>query len=243
VPRLTYLKYLQPNTVNGTMSPMTRFLSLGVVPALLVVNLACAVGCADRVTGSGVVKSEQREVSGFSDVKLRGSGELTIAVDPDGSESLVVEADDNLLPLLTSEVKDGALILGVRDNTNIHTTRPIRYRVTAKELNAIRSAGSGSIRASGIAAKKFSAEISGSGAMDLSGSADDAEFTISGSGSYEAAHLRAKTARVKISGSGDATVNASEQLEANIAGSGSVRYAGDPKVEKRIAGSGSVARR
>ena len=225
------------------MSPMTRALPLAALPALLVVNLACAVGCAERVTGSGVIKSEQRQVAGFNEVKLRGSGELTITVDPDGPESLVVEADDNLLPLLTSEVRGDELVLGIRNNTNIHATRPIRYRVTAKELNAIGSAGSGSIRASGIAAKRFHADISGSGGMDLSGSADEAEFTISGSGSYDAAHLRTRAARVRISGSGDATVNASEQLEANIAGSGSVRYAGNPKVEQHIAGSGSVARR
>ena len=54
---------------------MTRAFSLVVIPALLVINLACAVGCADRVTGSGVIKSEPREVAGFKEVRLRGSGD------------------------------------------------------------------------------------------------------------------------------------------------------------------------
>ena len=221
---------------------MTRAFPTLALCSLLVLN-SCAAGCADRVRGSGVVKAEPREVAGFSEVRVEGSGDVTIAVDPAGVESLLVEAEDNLLPLLKSEVRDGVLVLGVERDANISATRPIRYRLTAKELNGAAVVGSGSVRASGINARDFDAAISGSGDMDLSGTADNIELTISGSGSYEAAHLRSKTARVKISGSGDATVNASEQLDAQISGSGSVRYSGDPKVEKHIAGSGSVARK
>jgi hypothetical protein len=235
------MKYLPPVRDDGTMSPMTR-VTAALLCAFLLLN-GCATGCADRVRGSGVVKVEPRDVAGFSEVKVRGSGDVTIAVDSSGTESLTVEAEDNLLPLLTSDVEDGVLVLGVREGANVSATRPIRYRLTARELNGVSVSGSGSVRASGINAAKFVASISGSGGMDLSGAADEMRLTISGSGSYDAAHLRAKSARVKISGSGDANVNASESLEAHISGSGSVRYGGNPKVEKHIAGSGSVARK
>ena len=126
---------------------------------------------------------------------------------------------------------------------NIRPTRPVRYHVTVKDLNGVGISGSGSIRAVGIDADGFTAEISGSGSADLSGRADDVALSISGSGSYDASKLRCRNVKVAISGSGDATVNATERVRADISGSGSVYYSGTPSVEQHVSGSGTVARR
>ena len=82
--------------------------------------------------GTGSVRTESREVRGFSSVQLTGSGEATIQ--QTGAESLAIEAEENLLPLLTSEVSNGVLTLGTKPGASINPTRPIIYRVTLRAL-------------------------------------------------------------------------------------------------------------
>jgi hypothetical protein len=186
------------------------------------------------------VQTEPREAAGFHEIWLSGSGD--VRVEQTGTESVSVEAEDNLLRLLETRVQDGRLTLGTKPNVNISPTRPIRYHVTVKQLAAIGIAGSGKFRVEGVDARRFSAEIAGSGSAVLSGKADDVKLSISGSGAYDTAALACTTASVDISGSGSATVNASDRVTANVSGSGSVRYLGNPAVEEHVAGSGSIAR-
>jgi hypothetical protein len=209
---------------------------------VVVSGCACngAVG-GPAVRGSGNTATETRDVTGFTDVRVAGNGE--ILVEQTGTDSLAIEAEDNILPELEATVVDGVLTLGTRRGVSIRPTRPIRYHVTVKQLTGVGIAGSGSIRATGVDTDKLRADISGSGSARLDGRADEVGLNVAGSGSYDASKLSAKTVRVTISGSGSATVNATEQLEANISGSGSVHYAGNPTVQKHVSGSGTVARR
>ena len=209
------------------------------IPVVFAWVAACGCAGTPAVRGSGVVRSEQRDVAGFDQISLSGSGE--VRVEQTGVESLTVEAEENLLPLLETRVDDGRLTLGSKPNVNISPTRPIRYHVTVKSLTAVGVSGSGSYRVEGIDTPRLRADISGSGSATLAGRADDVRLTISGSGNYDAAQLASKTASVEISGSGSATVNASERVEAHVSGSGSVRYLGSPSVEKHVSGSGSIA--
>jgi hypothetical protein len=227
--------------VSPAMNTLFRVLFVGLLVTAGVVTGCNSIGGPPVVRGSGVVVSETRDVAGFSDVRVDGSGDVII--EQTGTESLTVVADDNILPLLKTRVVDGVLHLGPARNVNIHTSKPVRYHVTTKQLNGVGVSGSGSIRATGIDADQFSADISGSGSANLSGRADSATLSVSGSGSYEAGNLRSKTVKVSISGSGDAVVDASDRLDAAISGSGSVRYSGSPSVNQRVSGSGSIARR
>jgi hypothetical protein len=212
--------------------------------ALLPVVVAWIAGCesvsSPAVRGSGTVQTEPREAAGFSEVWLAGSGDVDVR--QTGEESVTVEAEDNILPHLEARVQDGRLTLGTKRDVSIRPTRPIRYHVTVKELTAIGVAGSGKFRVEGVDARRFSAEIAGSGSAVLSGKADDVKLSVSGSGAYDAADLASRTVTVDISGSGSATVNATDHVTANVSGSGSIRYLGNPTIEKHVAGSGSIAR-
>src|SRR5215212_8679511 len=79
-------------------------------------SLALVAGCGG-VRGSGVMASETRSVSGFSEVALSGTGDVRIA--QSGQESLTIEAEDNLLPLLETFVEDGRLTLRTRPGVDI----------------------------------------------------------------------------------------------------------------------------
>ncbi|MDQ4143260.1 MAG: DUF2807 domain-containing protein [Actinomycetota bacterium] len=192
------------------------------------------------VVGSGRVINEAREVSDFDRVVLRGSGRLLI--EQTGTESLSVEAEDNILPLVTSEVSGRVLELGLRPGSRIRSARPIVYRLTMKDLHGIEVSGSGDVSASAVSTDRLAVRGSGSSDMTFDGRADRLEVEISGSGTYNGERLESREATVDISGSGDATVAVSDRLQAAVSGSGNVTYLGEPVVTRRISGSGSIRR-
>jgi hypothetical protein len=202
---------------------------------------ACSSGIfGPAVTGSGHVTSESRQVAGFDRVDLAGSGELTIA--QGATESLTVEADDNILPVLTSEVSGRTLALGTKDGTNIRPSRPVRYTVTMQTVHGIGVSGSGSAKASGVSTDTLALDVSGSGSVGVSGSAARETIDISGSGRVHGTSLAARTAQVSVSGSGECDLNAADSLSVDISGSGTVRYTGSPSIRQQVSGSGSISK-
>lgn len=212
--------------------------------------------------GSGNVVAEEREVGGFHAIALGGIG--TVVVTQGTTESLVVEAEDNLLPVLKSIVRDGCLELGIESGpfSSIQPTQPIRFIVGVHDLDLVRLAGAGSVEAArlatdrlelhvsgsgqiaiaNLAADAVQAAISGSGRIRLGGETEAQDLTISGSGDYAAAGLASRTARIGVSGSGRARVRVADELDVRISGSGTIEYAGDPQVHQIISGSGRLRR-
>ena len=202
---------------------------------------ACIVVSSDMARGSGRVVSEARDVRDFTAVALEGTGKLMI--EQTGAESLTIEAEDNILPLLTSDVSGGTLRLGTRSNTFVAPTKPIVYRLTVKNLEDIGVSGSDDVIAPNLTASTLTIGISGSGDVTIGGTTDRQDITVSGSGTYSAEDLESKTANVQVSGSGDVILRVSEALDASVSGSGSIAYIGDPTVTQQISGSGEITKR
>lgn len=191
------------------------------------------------INGAGPVTSESRGVSGFDEVELRGVGNLSIRQTE--SESLTVEAEEDILPKIRTEVENDRLIIGPKPNTSIQTTEPINYALTVKDLHALKVSGSGDVEAEDIATDKLGINISGSGAVEASGRVDSQEVDISGSGVYRAENLESKEAKIDVEGAGSALMNVSEALDAKVSSAGSVEYIGNPTVEKDVSGAGRVS--
>jgi hypothetical protein len=244
------------------------------VAVIAVWNLACGVSfssCstsagrevnfgfpANRATlGSGRVATEVREASGFSAIDLRGIGKVIVSIGD--HEAVTVEAEDNLLPLMSTTVRDGVLVLDFKSGT-FCTTEPVVYRVTARQLSALNVSGVGTIEASGLSAPHLRTMVTGPGSLRLERLAvDELESTLSGvgsllasgtatrlilkdkgPGSFHGSNLAVNDARVTLDGVGSAEVRVSDTLKADVSGTGSVRYLGDPHVESKITGFGKV---
>ena len=197
------------------------------------------LGCATE-SGSGNEANATRSVSGFSEVTLNGTGNLTI--EQTGSESLAIEAEDNVLPHIQTDVRNNRLTIET-DHTTPTPTSPINYELTVKDLSVLELRGAGSIDASGVSADSLEVSSSGAGDVRVAGEADSQEVSISGAGSYQAQDLATKRATVDLSGAGEAIVNVSDDLDVAISGFGSVEYIGNPTVSQDITGAGEVRRR
>jgi len=206
--------------------------------ALCVLVAGC--GSTERVKGSGNVISENRTVIEYDSIALNGTGHLE--VDQNGTESLSISADDNLLPLLVSEVKGNQLVLSVKSGYNLNPSKPIVFKVGAKNLKGISCAGDTTAVLKGLHTEELKLEIAGSGDISAEGAADRQDISIAGSGKYLGGGLKSKEAKINIAGSGDAVLAVSDLLEISIAGSGSIKYFGDPKVKQNVVGSGSITK-
>src|SRR5262245_28969601 len=121
--------------LEGTVGAFLRGLAFGAILVGVLTLVAACQGLGGVVNGSGQVRTESRTVQNFKAVELSGIG--TLVITQGNTEALTIEAEDNILPVLTSDVRAGQLTLGTRNNTHIRPTKPIRYTLTVKDLNAI----------------------------------------------------------------------------------------------------------
>ncbi|MHB8637222.1 MAG: head GIN domain-containing protein [Fimbriimonadaceae bacterium] len=172
---------------------------------------------------------------------VQANGPINVKVVGGEVDSLTFHARPNVLPLLTAEVKDGVLTIGIND-TGMDDIGEITATIVCPEIDGVTLNGSGNIEVNGVKSPTFEGMINGSGNLTANGAADSASFSIAGSGDIEASELHATTTKVNIAGSGNANVNASKKLDASVAGSGDVRYSGKPTdVHQNVVGSGSVS--
>jgi hypothetical protein len=198
-------------------------------------------GDGPTINGSGTLKTEVRPVDKFTTIRLSGVGG-NLVIERTGAESLTVTADDNLVDLFTSEVRDGTLYLSVAKGKSLSGKQPI-YKISVGDLRELDVRGSGTVDATKLEGDTLSIAISGSGTANVAGRTDDLTVAISGSGSFNGAELKAKRAKVVVSGSGELTVSASDELDAKVSGSGSIRYIGSPKLTSNVSGSGSIRKK
>ena len=218
-----------------------------------------ASGGGPRVDGSGKLIDEPRTLAPFSRIRIDDS--LDVQAKPGSSQSVVVQADDNLAPLVLTTVEGETLVLRFKPGVSIRSAGSVRVQVQFTELKGVELrgsgdlaidglqgesldlglSGSGDVRLRGADVGKLSANLAGSGNVALQGRCKDFSLSIAGSGDVRAGELQCKSAQVSIAGSGDARVHASESLAVQIAGSGDVSYSGNPpKVTSRVAGSGEL---
>jgi hypothetical protein len=165
-----------------------------------------------------------------------------LVIDQTGAESLTLEGDDNVLALVTTQVRDGALKIDFKSNTLVNPTR-LKFTLSVKSLNAITLSGAGSITANNLSAEALAITSSGAGKITTAGKTIDQSVTLSGAGSYDGAAFDSETASVQISGFGGAVVKVSRELKASISGAGSIEYIGSPQVTQDISGVGSIRQR
>src|SRR5262245_60947233 len=116
----------------------------------LLLTIPLLAGCdwipcgEDCVKGSGVLTTETRSVEKFSAIQLANFGKLII--ERTGTDSLTVTADDNIISLFTSEVRDGTLHLAVAKGKSVSSKSPV-YKITVADLHEISVSGAGSIEA------------------------------------------------------------------------------------------------
>lgn len=196
---------------------------------------------SDRIVGSGKIVSEERSVPTFNGIQMNGTADVVITQSP--TQSLRVEADDNIIGRLRTRVESGTLVIDLEPGSYEHTTVNVHASMSAVRL--LECNGAGDFSATGpISSEYVEFRINGTGHFALYGTAHEQTVVISGAGEVHNFGLETKNSNVSISGAGSVEVHATDRLDASIAGTGNIVYAGNPRfVHQSIQGVGTIERR
>ena len=207
-------------------------------PLALILALLLSA-CMHGVRGSGVRKTEQRDVTAFDSIDASGAFDVEVACQKPAS--FEIEADDNILPLVQTEVRDG--VLRITTTRSYTSTGGIKLRINVPDLVSIKSTGAGKFNISGVKNDKFEIRSTGAATVVASGQSKSVKISSTGAGKIDAHDLRANDADVSVTGAAGVDVYATDELDVNVSGAGRVTYSGNPKVNKKVSGAGQVIKK
>ncbi len=219
-----------------------RILAIGVGLALLPFA-ACHDGASfspERVVGSGQLATESRTIAPFTALSVDCPARVVLRVG--GAESLEVSADDNVLPFVRSEVRDGRLFLSFAPMGGLTTSHQVLIRATVGALERIEARGAAELEVEGIDGESLRTDLDGASHATLAGRVDRHELRLSGASHCRAENLSSRQLAVELSGASFALVRVSGALTAAASGVSVLEYHGDPAVTSNVSG-GSVIRR
>ncbi len=186
--------------------------------------------------GSGNISTERRNVSEFKGIDVSGIFEVEVTAQKD--LAVEVEADDNLIPLIKTEVRGG--VLYIKAERRISSEHGVKVRVSAPDISDIDASGASKVTAAGLNNEQIQVHSSGASKINLSGSTASVNIDVSGASSIDAEGLKAETADVEASGASCVSVFASGELRSHASGASKILYSGSPRVEKSVSGASSI---
>lgn len=201
--------------------------------ALLVALGGCTL---TGVKGSGKPGDSVRQVAAFDEVEV--SGALDADLTP-GPLHVEVTGDDNLVPLVETEVRGHRLVL--RQRKSMRPQLALRVAIQAPSIRRVEVSGAGTATLHHAAGDDLRLDLSGAGKLVADGTVHHVSVDVSGAGTIRAQALTAERVDADISGAGTADVFASQSLSAHVSGAGTIHYAGNPaQVTKDVSGAGSI---
>jgi hypothetical protein len=190
----------------------------------------------ESVKGSGTKATETREVEGIQGIDLRIPADLRVTIGEPGP--LTIEADDNILPLIKTEVRDGTLIIS-SDREYLTKDAP-DIQLTLADLSTLSVSGGGDVWVNGLDNKALSVSATGAPEVRLAGSTDSLVLTATGAADVFAYDLATRKATATLVGAADVELSVAEELIATLTGGCDLHYKGDPEVTKTIIGGGDI---
>lgn len=208
---------------------------MGIVLSLAMVGPAIAED-KGQVVGNGQVAKETRDIAAFDTLRLEIAANVTITIGKPGP--LTIEADENILPLIETTIKDGKLQITAK--RSFSSKKPVIITGSAANIAAVEVSGSGGVTVTGLDNETLAIALKGSADVTVQGRTAKLNVDLKGSGDVSCYELAADDVNVNIKGSGDVEVSAATTLNATVMGSGDITYKGSPRVKTRVIGSGDI---
>ena len=190
------------------------------------------------VKGSGVAKTEARETGDFKGVDVSGVFQVDVVA---GKEFKVeVEADDNLLQYIKTEVRDD--VLRIESSERLRSESPLRIRVSAPNIETIEASGASRVSVEGVKNSSISLDTSGASKVRLQGETANLRIEVSGASSIDASALQSQNADVDASGASNVDLVVTGQFNSEASGASRISYSGNPtSVEKSSSGASRIS--
>lgn len=237
------------------MTTLAR-IAIAALMALFTTSCAFDISFGEGKRGNGEVVEESRKVTEeFTEVYA--SEGLDVFVTQGANFSINVEADENIIELIGTDIRDGRLKVHAIENIgratkNVYVTLPeiaslstssgadLIGQNTIKASKIELDASSGSDIEVEVDANEVSADTSSGADIKVSGRTEVLYADASSGSDIKARGLVAKRCTADASSGADISVNVSESLVADASSGADISYTGEATVQKRKSVSGSV---
>jgi len=206
--------------------------------------------------GNGKVVTDTRSVS-EDFTKVSASEGLMVYVTQADEFSIEVEADENVIDLIATDINNGKLRIHAEQNIgratkNIYVSLPkvtVLRSSSGAHLTTKNTIKTNELEVDGSSGAQLELEVvtneididASSGAnLSISGTADEAMVDVSSGGNINAKNLETRTCNADASSGGNVKIQVSKSLVADASSGGNISYSGEPDVEKKKSVSGSV---
>ena len=226
---------------------------------LLISTTSCFVDGFTGIKGNNHVVTEDRTISSDFDVIKVQQG-IQLHLTQDNSTELKVEADENIIDILITEVQNNELKIYFEKNVyrakarNVYLTTENIKKIKASSGATVKSentlqltsleldASSGSSIKVYVDANDVNSETSSGANIDVFGKTTTFSASASSGSSIDADELTSIDAYAKASSGANINVNVSGKLTAKASSGGDIDYEGNPKdVNKDTSSGGSVS--
>lgn len=227
---------------------------------MLTFLLTWQTGCSypfNGIKGNGNVIKQTRELSSFSALEVGGA--FNVVLKQGDKESVVVEADENLIEFIITEVRGKSLV--IRSSEEINSPKTLNIYLTFKTLDEMEISGACKVtcddkliftelelECSGasdvilkMVATDLQLDLSGVSQISLFGSANTVNLDLSGASDLDAFELEVDKYNADISGASHANIFVKSELASDVSGAAGLKYKGDPStVNNEVSGAASV---
>lgn len=230
-------------------------------PTLTAFFTICFVICTLLSIDSLAQKREKRNLSGFTGIEAGGSANIILS--QGNTESVEVEATEDVSDYLITEVKNGTLIIRTESDWKSFFSRQpkVKVYVTFKDLTSINAGGGTSVSAQDLLTfnklsldasggaridlklntKALHAESSGGANILLEGNTSTFRAHASGGSNIKAQKLSASNCEAESSGGANIYFEVTQELTASASGGSGIYYSGNPqKVNVNKSGGANI---
>lgn len=215
---------------------MTKITTLALVVATSLTLAGCSIASGPNIVGSGHAATDQRAVESFTKVRVNSAIAATVIVGPD--ISVVVTADDNILPQVVTNVTFGRLDVSLQGSLNIKT--PVSVAISMPSIESIEATSAATVTVTGVSGDSLSAAATSAGSIVARGDANSVDVSADSGSQADLGGVPAQTATARIGSGGRATVNAQVSVSGSVDTGGVLRVEGSPAQVNVTTDSGGV---
>jgi hypothetical protein len=234
-------------------------ITISLLFALLTASCAFDINLGEGKKGNGVVTDEQREITEEFTVVSASEG-IDVYVSQAEDFKILVEADENIIDLIGTDIRDGKLKIHAIENIGratkkVHVSLPLISGLESSSgadlttTNAIKAdrisldASSGSDLQVELIADEVDADTSSGADIKITGEASIFYADASSGSNIRAASFEVKTCHADASSGADIDLNVTESLIADASSGADISYSGNPSVQQNKSVSGGIHKR
>ncbi len=213
----------------------------------------------ETLKGSGNIKTEKRTVDSFNSISVSRAIKVFVTQGP--QSQLTLEADDNILPYIKTEVSNNRLKIYLPENVDVKSHADMKVSLTVPQLVALKSTTSSTIESTSnwdistielssttageikidLKAQLITAKATTAAKIELKGETQNLNVSLTTSAELDAADLQASKAHFSLTTGSEAEIEVTEELSYTLTTGAELSYKGSPHITKASVTTGGRA--